>query len=98
MDRILYRACASAFIQLDTPIALSCFLLLRECEWDQLALKQVSPSDYLDTPSGVSKYARDVQAVDLLRKAPLPTTFNRTSSAEEVFLAAEEQCLSLIHI
>lgn len=92
MDRTLYRACVSAYIQLNTPISLSCFLLLAAGEWDQLALKRVSPSTYLDVPSGAARYAKDVQAVDLLRKAPLQTTFDRKVAAEKSFLAAEEQC------
>lgn len=92
MDRTLSRVCASAFMQLNTPISLACFMLLEAREWDQLATRQVSPSSYLDTPSGVARYYRDVQAVDLLRKAPLPTTFSRKNAAEDTFLAAEEQC------
>ncbi len=92
MDRTLVRVCASAFMQLNTPISLACFMLLKAGEWDQLATRQVSPSSYLDTPSGVARYYRDVQAVDLLRKAPLDTSFSRKNAAEETFLAAEEQC------
>lgn len=92
MNRSLLRACASAYIQLNTPISLSCYMLLKHKEWDQLALRSVSPSNYLDTVSSVARYARDVQAVDLLRKAPLPTTFNRREAAEASFLLAEEQC------
>lgn len=92
IDRALQRACVSAFIQLNTPISLSSKMLLEAGEWDQLAQRQISPSNYLDTPSGASRYSRDVQAVDLLRKAPLPTTFDRREAAESIFRQAEEQC------
>lgn len=92
IDRALIRACVSVYIQLNTPISLASKILLEAEEWDQLAQRQISPSNYLDTPSGASRYARDVQAVDLLRKAPLPTTFNRVEVAESSFLSTEEQC------
>lgn len=92
MERVLRRSAELAFIQLDTPVSLSCFMLLRAGEYDQLARKSVDSSNYLDTVTGAKAYNDDVQAADLLRKAPLATTFDRRKAAEQKFEESEDQC------
>lgn len=80
------------FAYLDTPVSLSQWLLLKHGEWDQLATRWVDPMHYLEGSVSAFKYRRDVQAVDLLRKAPLPTTFSRRANALAAWESAETQC------
>ena len=82
----------SLLSDLDTPTALAVSLLLENKEWDQLATKWVDPSHYPEGIFSALKYRRDVQAVDLLRKAPLPTTINRVSAALAAWEDAETAC------
>lgn len=80
---------------LNTPRALTCALLCRYEEWDQLATMAIDPLTYLDVPSGVERYRRDAQATDLIRKlGTLPTTFSKEDRAKESFHQSEEQCLA----
>lgn len=91
-DSIFELAC-TVFAELDTPVSLACYLLLQAKEYTQLATRGLSPSDYLDTPSGVEKYRRDAQAVDLLRKFEgLPSSINKKLAAVVGFFEAEELC------
>lgn len=79
---------------LNTPVALSCAIMLRYGEWDQLATKAIDPLTYLDVPSGIERYRNDAQATDLLRKLDvLPTSFSRKERALALFHQSEEQCL-----
>jgi len=76
---------------LDTPVSLSCAILLRYGEWQQLAGKAVTPASYHDRDP--QSYADDYQAVSFLKKYPaLPTGVDPEKAAWEKFLAAEEQC------
>lgn len=81
------------FRSLDTPVSLSCFILAKHQEWDQLVSKDVSPHTYLDAISSVCKYRRDRQAVAFLRKsADVPASFNRRKAAIEQFYKCEMKC------
>lgn len=76
---------------LDTPISLSCYILLKHQEYKQLVEKKVSPSTYLESQSDL--LARDYQAVSYLRKFPdFDTGINREQAALDKFLAAEAIC------
>lgn len=77
---------------LDTPVSLAVWLMIENQEWDQLALKWVDPLQYPEGLFSALRYRSDVQAVDLLRKAPLPTTFDRRDAALAAWEAAETQC------
>lgn len=77
------------YISLNTPVSLSCYLLFKSGEYDQLVEKEVSPSDYNDGAS----FRDDFAAVSFLRKnASLQTTFNKKSAAISAFKEAEEIC------
>lgn len=74
---------------LATPVSLSVSILLRYGEYDQIAMKQVKPSDY-NCPH---KFWADSSAVNILRKSPeLPTSFNKKKAALDNFWIAERSC------
>lgn len=73
---------------LDTPRALTVKLLVKYGEWDQVATLSLDPRLYLDADS----FARDLQATDLLRKAPLPTKLDRRANAIKAWEEAEDAC------
>jgi len=78
--------CWEAF---DTPVSLSCALLRKYGEWDQLARKSVKPLDYID-PLG---FALDYQSVKFLSKYPyLPTGIDTRAVAYEKFEQSEDRC------
>lgn len=81
----------SVYETIDTPMALSCALLLKFKEYDQLATKSVDPSQYRTAHD----FSLDASAVALLKKYPFDTSAElRRGRALEKFLAAEEQCRS----
>lgn len=74
---------------LDTPVALSCSLLLKYGEYDQLAVKTVEASNYRSS----GDFFLDYQAVSILSKLEsLPTKINRRAQALRKFVEAERQC------
>ena len=74
---------------LDTPTSLSCHILLREGEYEQLVRKVVDSSHYEDPYS----FFLDYQAVKLLSKYPyLDTKIDREAVARSKFYEAEESC------
>ena len=77
---------------LNTPVSLAVWLQIQNEEWDDLALRWVNPQHYPEGLFSALKYGRDVQAVDFLRKAPLPTTFDRRKVAFAAWDVAETQC------
>jgi hypothetical protein len=78
----LYRA-------LDTPRSLTCFLLVKYKEWDQLATLAIDPANYLCDRD----LLLDAQATDYLRKhATLPTSFDRARKARDNFMDMERLC------
>lgn len=75
---------------LNTPVSLSCALLFKYGEHEQLARKKIDPLHY---ESAVSFFP-DHQAVKLLAKYPgLKTGIDTDAVAREKFLAAEIQCM-----
>jgi hypothetical protein len=78
---------------LDTPVSLGTYLLVKYREWDQIASRRADPQHYLDTSIGAEKFRRDYQAVELLRKyEELPTTVNRKEAARAGFWSSELRC------
>lgn len=77
------------FEALDTPISLSCYLLLKNGEYRQLCEKSVEPIAY-QTPLD---FYKDYQAVQLLSKYPsLRTGIDTKAVALERFVECEDQC------
>jgi hypothetical protein len=75
---------------LDTPLSLSCSILAKYQEFEQLVRKDINPSEYCDART----FQSDYQAVKLLSKFPnLPTGIDKTAAAQETFVAAEKSCL-----
>lgn len=77
---------------LDTPVSLTTWLLIENREWDQLATRWVDPQHYPEGIFNALRFRKDTLAVDLLRKAPLPTTIDRRSEALAAWERAETQC------
>lgn len=93
MDDNLIAVATQLYCTLNTPRSLSCLILLRHREWDQLATMVVDPLVYLDTVSGAFSFYRDNQAVAFLRKSPLlDTSWNKAEVARVSFRASEQQC------
>lgn len=77
------------YIALDTPVSLSCYLLFRYQEFDQLVCREVHPIHYLDGES----FRSDLAAISFLRKnRSLKTSFNRKQIAIASFYESEKQC------
>lgn len=78
---------------LDNPISLAVYLLVKYEEWDQLVEKEVNPIDYLT--DGAAQYFFDCYtAVSLVKKVEnLPTSHDKSAIALEKFLEAERKCL-----
>ena len=84
---------------LNTPTALKAAILLRSGMWDDLARMQVDPAGYLDTVSGISKYARDRQSIALFSKrVDLETSFDRDEVAYATWVKTEEHCAAYNHV
>lgn len=93
IDENVSRVCLRFMQDLDTPVSLGTYLLIKYGEWDQIAARRADPQFYLDTVSGTEKFRRDYQAVELLRKyEELPTSVDRKKVAEDGFWASEAQC------
>lgn len=74
---------------LNTPVALSCFLLAKHGEYDQLVSKGINPLEYVDG----EKFAADYAAVKFLSKcAGLPTSFDLEHAALKQEAWAEAMC------
>lgn len=76
---------------LNTPLSLSCYLLSKAGEWDQLLRKKINPLDY---DNDLRRFQMDYQAVSLLKKCSFlrVATIDRRQTAIEKFWEAEEQC------
>lgn len=93
LDPGLRKVASALYCYLNTPRALSCEILLRAGEWDQLAAMAVDPTNYLEGCVGAEKFRRDTQAGDFLRKSPLlPVVLDRKALARETFWESEKQC------
>jgi len=85
------KAAAALWRGLDTPVALSCYLLAKAEEWDQLISKTVDPMHYC-SGFGVD-FAADYQAVELLKKNPrVPLKVDRAAVALDKWRVAEARC------
>ena len=74
---------------LNTPVALSCFLLLKYEEYDQLVTHSVDPNEYNDG----ELFRKDYAATKFLAKCSgLPTSFNLELEALKVEAWAEAKC------
>jgi len=77
------------YVSLNTPISLSCEILLRYGEREQLARKAVDPSHYRFS----SRFADDYQAVSFLKKTPVEIDGVDPEAASRIkFDEAEEAC------
>jgi len=86
---LLFRVATDLYESLDTPISLSCEILLRYGEYEQLVKKSVDPGDYRE----VSEFRDSYQAVSFLRKAPLKIAgIDPEAAAKEKFFEAEGAC------
>jgi hypothetical protein len=83
------RVIENFFIALDTPISLSCYLLYKYHEYDQLVSKEIHPSSYNEG----TVFRDDFAAVSFLRKhGSLKTTYDRKGNAMQVFAEGESLC------
>jgi len=74
---------------IDTPVSLSCALLVKYKEWNQLVEKSVDPASY----NSHSAFADDYLVVSILRKNHrVPTSFDRKRNAYEKFFDSERVC------
>ncbi|DAD52752.1 TPA_asm: RNA-directed RNA polymerase, partial [ssRNA phage SRR7976325_15] len=77
------------FIALDTPVALSCYMMFKYGEHEQLARKEIHPSSYEDA----WKFRDDFAAISLLRKYPeLKTGIDTKKQAISNFIDCEQAC------
>lgn len=75
---------------LDTPVSLSCALLLKYGEIAQLVEKKINPASY----ECLERFSLDYQAVSLLSKSKLQSTgFDRKDACMKGYLKSEKLCL-----
>ena len=88
-SQALKSVAADLYESLNTPVSLSCEILLRYDEVEQLVRKTVNPRDY----SLPNRFRDDYQAVSFLKKAPLEIEgVDPLVAAKEKFFAAEVSC------
>lgn len=86
---VLSEVATELYESLSTPISLSCEILLRYGELDQLVRKTISPSAYNDH----RRFRDDYQAVNFLRKVPFKIEgLDARAEAKRKFLEAEDDC------
>lgn len=88
----LARVLHAAWRDLDTPISLSCSILAKYGEFQQLLTKSVLPGNYIDSYFGADRYKRDAQAVALLSKCELDIGLDLEELANASFYEAERRC------
>lgn len=80
---------ARFYEDIGTPLSLSCFLLAKYGEWEQLINKDIDPSSY----DGIHEFQLDYAAVSFLKKAEfLPTSIDRDAAALSKFMQSEKKC------
>jgi len=88
-DRFLNRVATDLYEALDTPVSLSCEILLRYGEIKELCSKTIHPAWYSDP----LRFRDDYQAVSFLKKVPFKNAgLKPQETAHEKFLLAEQQC------
>lgn len=76
---------------MDRARSLTCSILVKYNEWDQLVSLKVDPSEY--NTWDIEGFKHDYQITELFRKCDdLPTSFDLPSITEQAFWAAEHQC------
>lgn len=86
---VLSEVATELFESIDSPVSLSCEILLRYGDIVQLVGRTVSASSYNDAQS----FADDYQAVSFLRKVPFSLEgLDARATAKDKFLSAEVQC------
>jgi len=86
---VLFSVATDLYESLNTPVSLSCEILLRYGELEQLVRKTVSPVFY----TRAFDFGNDYQAVSFLKKVPLRIPgVDPESAAREKFLEAELAC------
>jgi hypothetical protein len=87
--RISLESAGRIFRAVDTARSLSCEIMMRYGEWDQLSALKVDPHQYMDARA----YYLDAVATEFLRKHQgLPTSFDKGREAELKFWEAESLC------
>lgn len=86
----LFKDSIESFYEaLDTPVSLSCYLLYKYGENDQLVKKALNPRLYIDAET----LKLDFAAVSFLRKSKvLATSFDKRKLAIDGFVASENHC------
>lgn len=88
-EGLVLNVASDLYAALNTPISLSCEILLRYGEIEQLVRKTIRPSDYLTAYS----FANDHQAVSFMKKVPLQIAgVDPEAAAKTKFLEAELAC------
>ena len=88
-DSVLREVALDLFQSIGTPVALSCAILLRYGELEQLVSKTISPASYND----LDLFESDYQVVNLLRKTPFVIEgLDRRANAKTKFIEAEAKC------
>lgn len=83
------RVIESFYVALGTPVALSCYLLYKYHEYDQLVTREIDPLHYTN---GLD-FRDDFAAISFLRKHEgLKTTFDTKKAALAAFGQSELQC------
>jgi len=73
----------------DSPLALSLFLVLKYEQWDEVLKRRCNPLDYED----VSSFRDDYLIASLLKKSPnIPLGINRKQVAIDSFWESEQTC------
>jgi len=73
----------------DTPRAMTVYMLVKAKEWHQLVELEINPEDYLEP----MRFAVDYQVTVAMQKFDgLPLGIDRDKAAYETFLEGEERC------
>ena len=90
-EAVLREVATELFVSLDTPISLSCEILLRYGDLNQLVRKTVDPRSYNDP----LRFRDDYQAISFLRKVPFKVEgLDPEAEARKKFQEAEAACRS----
>lgn len=93
LDTDVERVALRFFEGLDTARSLTCFLLVKSGEWDQLVKLRADPAQYLDNLWSAEMFRRDHAASEFLRKCSgLPLDVDTERAAIDSFWEAERLC------
>lgn len=89
LQKIITKSALRMFESLNTPISLSCYILLKNKEYKQLVEKDISPLSY----STAWDFQKDNQSVSFLKKNSIfPTGVDLDDVAFVKFMEADESC------